>query len=452
MRLQETLQRSLRSEIERHLKQNGYSLSKISELSGINHGHLSDILRSKRSITIGQLDALGKAFNKPSGWLYELYTDECFNKERASRPRLIPYLIQCATIGQHECIQLVVSKLLEDRKNVDILFSVGEHLFERGKRKESVLFYKHVIENEKDSHSDRFAISQFRLFRASQGANAEENWEALIRFEQYRNRLPENHQLDSLLQLSTVCFVLQRWSQMESYADELRTLAIKVYNHELRRRKSGRTCEPLKTERSLVVYYGQGYLLKGAALQMQGMYEEAKEYVQGYADLGWFEVLDDAGKIEIEKFKIWAKANLYTYSLLMGETGVLSDYLEFLSKYPIEIPAGLLTICEAASKYDMDIDDILTHHCKEIESFFEYKDQVNIGRHYKFRYHKIEYELKKGRIKEALEDILICLDLADQLNNQQAFKQSVALFWAHRQHASEQHQRVYQEIVGRSTE
>ncbi|MFF0828809.1 helix-turn-helix domain-containing protein [Brevibacillus sp. NPDC003359] len=452
MRLQETLERSLRSEIERHQKQNGYTLRKLSDLSGINHGHLSDILRSKRSITIGQLDSLGKAFGKSSGWLYELYTEECFPKERVSRPRVIPYLIQCAEIGLYDCIQKVVSKLLDDRRNLDILFSVAEQIFESGKRKESIFFYKLVIENEKDSHSDRFAISQYRLFRASQGANTEENWEALIRFERYRNRLPENHQLDGLLQLSNVCFVMQRWSQMESYADELRSLAIKVYNNELRTLKSGKTCEPVKTERSLVVYYGQGFLLKGVALQMQGLYREAREYIKGYADLAWFELLDEVGLKEVEKFRIWAKANLYTSSLLMGETGILPDYLEFLSKNPTEVPAGLLTISEAASKYDIDIDDILTQFSVEIDRLSECKDSVNIGRHYNIRYYKVEYELKKGRINNALEDILYCLDLADQMNNQQAFKQSAALFWAHRQHASEHHERIYQEIVGRSTE
>ncbi|NTU18779.1 helix-turn-helix transcriptional regulator [Brevibacillus sp. HB1.2] len=452
MRLQETLQRSLRSEIDRLQKQNGYTLSKLGELSGINHGHLSDIVRSKRSITIGQLDALAKVFGQPSGWLYDLYTSECFTKEKVSRPRLIPYLIRCAEIGLHDSIQQVVSKLLDDRKNVGILFSVAEQLFANGKLIQSVPFYQHVVDNEKDSHSDRFVISQYRLFRATvQGTNAEENWEAVIRFKPYRNRLPENYQLDGLLQLSTVCFELQRWGDMEIYADELRSLSFKVYDNELRKRKNNKVCEPLKTDRHLVVYYGQGYLLKGVALQMQGLYSEASEFVQGYADLAWFELVDEVGLKEIEKFRIWARANLYTYSLLMGETAILPDYLEFLSKYPVEIQAGLLTIMEAASKYDIDIDDKLDRYSEEIKRFSDYKGSVNIGRHYNFRYYKVEYKLKKGRINKALDEILCCLDLADQLNNQQAFKRNTALFWAYRQHASEQHERNYQEIIGRFT-
>ncbi|WP_306299215.1 hypothetical protein [Brevibacillus brevis] len=233
---------------------------------------------------------------------------------------------------------------------------------------------------------------------------------------------------------------------MEIYADELRSLSFKVYDNELRKRKNNKVCEPLKTDRHLVVYYGQGYLLKGVALQMQKLYSEARQCVQGYADLAWFELLDEVGLKEIEKFRIWAKANLLTYSLLMGEIGILPDYLEFLSKYQVEVPAGLLTIMEAACKYDLDIEDILDQYSEEIQRFFEHKSAVNIGRYYNFRYYKVEYELKKGHINRALDEILYCLDLADQLNNQQAFKRNTALFSAYRQHASEQHERIYQEI------
>lgn len=448
------VQLTLRSEIQKNIKMNGFTLSKLSELSGISTGHLSEMLNGnpQRAITVGQLDAMATAFGFAAGWLYELYPEECFAKDRVSRPRAIPYLIRCAEIGLQDCIQQVVSRLLDDRKNLDILFLVAEQLFENGKRKESVPFYKLVIENEKDSHSDRFAISQYRLFRASQGADSEENWKAVIRFELYRTRLPENYQLDGLIHLANACFMLRKWKEVESYADELRSLAMKVYQNELRKKKSGKTLESLRTERHLVAYYGQGFLAKGVALQMQGLYEEAKKCVQGYADLGWFELLDDTGRKVVEEYKIWATANLYTYDLLMGKTDLLSDYLNFLSKYPEEIPAGLLTIMEAASKYDIAIDDILEQYAGEIDRFYEYNNPVNIGRYYNFRYHKIVYELKKGRIPNALEEILCCLDLADQLKDHEAFKRCTSLFWEHRQHASEQHERVFQEIIGRFAE
>ncbi|MFA4133136.1 MULTISPECIES: hypothetical protein [unclassified Brevibacillus] len=90
---------------------------------------------------------------------------------------------------------------------------------------------------------------------------------------------------------------------MEFYADELLSLSFKVYDNELRKRKNNKVCDPLKTDRHLVVYYGQGYLLKCVALQMQGLYGEARECVQGYADLAWFELLDEVGLKEVEKLR-----------------------------------------------------------------------------------------------------------------------------------------------------
>jgi transcriptional regulator with XRE-family HTH domain len=430
--------RSLRSEIEHHIKKHGYTLRKLSELTGINQGHLSAILNRNppRAITIRQLDALAAAFGQVPGWLYELYEEECFSDGKVSRPRLVPYLIRCAEIGRQDCIESIVSKLLENPKHVSILFSVAEQLFETGKRKEAVPFYQLVIDNEKDSHDDCFVLAHYRLFQTLQGTNAEEHWEAVIRFDPYRKRLPEQYQLDALLKLANVCFMVQKWNQVEKYADELRALATAVYEDELRRRKSSKECEPLKTERHLVVYYGQGFLAKGVALQMQGRYEEAKKYVQGYADLGWFQLLDETGQREVEKFRIWAKANLYTLDLLMGNIDILPEYVDFLINHPAEIPAGLLTIMESASKYDFSIDHILEHFSEEINHFKNYQDLINISRYSHFGYCKAIYEYKRGRIAKALEETLSCLSLADRMNHHQALKRCAELFWEHRHHTS----------------
>ncbi|MCM3625725.1 DNA-binding protein, partial [Brevibacillus borstelensis] len=84
--------------------------------------------------------------------------------------------------------------------------------------------------------------------------------------------------------------------------------AVILYEDELRKKKTQKTFDPINTERHLVVYYGQGYLLKAAALEKQGLYEQAKRYVEGYADLSWFELLDEVGHYEVQKFQLWAKA------------------------------------------------------------------------------------------------------------------------------------------------
>ncbi|MFI8716214.1 helix-turn-helix domain-containing protein [Brevibacillus brevis] len=274
--------RSLRSEIEQNRKKHGYTLSKLGELTGINPGSLSEILNGNppRAITIGQLDVLAKVFGHDSGWLYELYPEECISEGRISRPRLIPYLIRCVEVGRKDCIEATVPQMMENPKNILILFALAEQLYEKGQLIESVPFYEYVIENEKDSFSDHFVMSQYRLFSAVLGTNSEENWESVIRFSPYRNRLPENYQLDAVFQLARVCYALQKWNKSGEYGDELRLLAETVHMHELDRLKRNKKGEPLKPERPLVYYYGMGHLYKGATLEMQGLYEEAKQYVQ----------------------------------------------------------------------------------------------------------------------------------------------------------------------------
>ncbi|MCY9751354.1 hypothetical protein M5W75_16290, partial [Paenibacillus larvae] len=115
----------------------------------------------------------------------------------------------------------------------------------------------------------------------------------------------------------------------------------------------------LKTEQPLVMYYGQSYLIKSAALFKQGYYEKAKQYIEGYEDLSWFEVLDEQGKKEVEKFRLWAKANKYCIELLLGNVSVLDEYTNYLAEHPNEIPTGLARIMEAANAHGFSIEHIL---------------------------------------------------------------------------------------------
>ncbi|PCN43611.1 DNA-binding protein [Brevibacillus laterosporus] len=441
--------RSIRKEIEHRLQLHDYTLSKLSELSHINNGHLSGFLNGNpgRTLTVAQLDSIANVFDEPPGWLYDLYIDECFPKGRVSRRRVCPYLIRCAELGRHDCIQPVVSALLEQRKNIEILFYVAEQLFQHGRQEESIYFYQLVIDNEKDSYSDRFIMSHYRLFRSLQETDMEENWKAVIRFEAYRKRLSERHQLDALLQLANVCFTLHKWKEVEKYGDELRKLAALVYQKELSKLKNNRYYQPLKTERHLVVYYGQGYLLKAVSLEKQGHYEQAKEYVSGYADLSWFELLDDSGQEEVEKFNLWATANMYTLDMLMGNTSVLADYIAFLEDHPTEILSGIVTIMKSANQHGFLIDHLLEKFSAEIRTFEHSHDSICVDRHLRFRYDLAIYHFQNERFESGIIDTLRCLDLSIVMNNQKKFIQCVTLFEAYRYHATEQQKREYKKLL-----
>lgn len=96
------------------------------------------------------------------------------------------------------------------------------------------------MDNEQDSYSERLAISQYRIFKSLMSVvNWEEKLRAVITFEPFRGRLPENLQLDGLLKLAQVTFTLHKYKEMEKYTDELRALASAMYREQLQRRQAG---------------------------------------------------------------------------------------------------------------------------------------------------------------------------------------------------------------------
>ncbi|MEK4345395.1 DNA-binding protein [Paenibacillus sp. FSL P4-0184] len=439
---------TIRSEIEKNLSRSGHNLASFSKICGLNRGSLSAILHGNppKPMSLGQIDAIIKAFGFPDGWLYPLYVDECFNEEKVSRRRVEPFLIRCAELGKQQCIDETLNRLLEYPKSLDIVYSVADKLFNKGKIQESILFYKIVIENESDSYSERLAISHYRIFKYLQTLDMEEKLSAVISFSPFRRRLPENMQLDGLLMLTQLCFTLRRWGEMESYADELRALANAVYRQELRRSEDKRT-ETLCTERPLVVYYGHGYLLKATALTKQGEYEAAKKYTAGYADLSWFEMLDEAGHQAVDKFRLFAIGNNFTLELLEGNVNVVPDYVAFLADHPGEILPGLIIIMESANLHKFSVDNVLTRFSREMVRFEQFEDPINIDRLYRLYYQIAIYQIRNKQYTTGVEYTIQSLELSIKTNNGIDFIKCVTLFETNRDYATQNQQEKYRNLI-----
>ncbi|MCM3270644.1 helix-turn-helix domain-containing protein [Paenibacillus elgii] len=423
--------RPLRWEIEDQMKLHGYNLNQVAELAGINAGNLSRALNGvARSITIGQLDALARLFGKAPGWLYELYTEECISEEKWSRRRLIPYLVRCAEFGRHDCIEPVFSKLLDNPKNVSIIFAAAEQLFQTERLREAEHFYQVVIDGTKDSFSEMLAVSHYRLFLIAQGTDAEKNWRAVIRFEPFRKRLPEHLQLAALLKLTKACFALQKWDEVEKFADELAELSMALC----------KTREKIESERHLIYYYGIGLLFKSVALEKQELYDDAKKYVHSYANLEWPELLDESGKKEEETFRIFAKANLYTLEVLTGNEGIIDEYADYLASlnWLEDILAGLITILKSANMFGFSVDRVLSRFSDAIHAFHTFDDDLILSdRHIRFRYHKAIYEFRHERNEAGLDETLHCLSLAHKMSRNEDYVRCTALFEQYKVYASE---------------
>ncbi|MEC0211711.1 helix-turn-helix transcriptional regulator [Paenibacillus ehimensis] len=433
--------RSLRFEIEDQMKQHGYNINQLAELSGINPGNLNMALNGiTRSMTISQLDSLAKVFGKVPGWLYELYTEECISDEKLSRPRLIRYLVRCAEIGRSDCINAVVAKMLDNPKNIKVIFAAAEKLYQKGKRKESEHFYEIVVDSVKDSFSEMLAVSHYRLFTVMQGTDAEKNWKAVIRFDPYRNRLPDSYRLDALFQLAKVCYSLKKWNEVEEYAGELVELSTVL---------SG--LEEIAPKRHPVYYYGMGLLYKGAVLERRGLYDRAKEYVLNYMNLEWPEPLDEFGQKELEQFKIWGKANLYTLELLTGNQGIVNEYADYLASLNRlnDVVSGLNAIVLSANTYGFNVDHVLTRFSGPIARFdLLNSDPILSERHLRFRYHKAIYEFRNDRVQQGINETLHCLSLANVMKKYEDSIQCVALFETYREWASAEQLKMYRSVMG----
>lgn len=404
---------TIRDKLEDYLKRNGYTLQYFSEQSGINVGTLSRIVNGNRPISMEQLDRLTAGMGLDEGTLYDLFVDDFFVHHSLNWRRLRPFLLRCAELKKYGCIQKVLSYLLEDLKQIPNIFITAEIMYENGWKEAAAILYSCVVETEKYQHAERLAISQYRLFQLAIGLDTAKNLRAAIQFEPYKNRLPENFRLDAILQLANIYYTVQDWEKMEHLGDDLRLLSYSVYSGRQFKEDSS-----FKTERHLVVYYGQGYLIKSAALEHQGRYEEAKEFIKGYADLSWFEGLDDEGLYEVEKFKLFAEANLHNINLLMGNFDGLPDYITFLMRYPNEALPSAVIILMAANKHCVRIDDILVQLIRLIDGCKDnyYHKSNYTNRYINFYYQLALYQLNGGK-SEGLDNILRSLEMSLKINN-----------------------------------
>ena len=437
----------LRDELEKAIAKTGYTLSQLKEMGGPHIGNLSACLRGRplRPISVKQLDKLTEVLGLPEGYYYKYYLDECFYQDRVAKPRMESYLFRCAELGKMELIEKAIQILAEHPRYTELLFSTAEKLYAGGHPQESIFFYEAVIEGEKSNHSERIAISHYRIFRAGIGADSEENYQAVIRFESFRNKLPEGMQLDALLQLTNVCYSLELWSKVLKFAEELRVLSNIVYQEEVRKLNSNRPGPAIETERPLVLYYGKSYLMKSAALFKLGHHEEAKACIEGYEDLSWFQLLDNLGKALVANFSQFAKANRYCIELLLGNTDILDELIHFLTKYPAHISEALLVIIEAANTHGFNIDHILERFADAYPPSNR-QNTVSAQRHFRFCFQKALYHLNQKQYEAGIEELLYCLSWSTHTHRHRESLLCIVQLEKYMKYASDSQKQIYKSV------
>lgn len=412
---------TVRSSIEQEMKHKQMNLTQFEKISGINRGVLSATLNSNppRSISINQLDRMTVALGQPDGWLYEQYIEECFVEQKVNWRRIRALLLRCIELNRNVLINHILYLLMEDYRYVPHVFELAEELVSQGQLADSIPLYHCVIENERQQHAERLAISHYRVFRAQLSEDIERNKSAVTLFYPYRERIPDHLRLDALLQMANVYYTVQEWDLMEQVTDEMSVLVHRVYEEECQKMEQyGDNYTPLSTERHLVVYYGQSYLMKSIFMEFTNRYDEGLTYIKGYSDLTWFRGLDEVGHKEVNKLKIVAIANNYNLLLRLNHTEYLEEYTEFLKLHPFEQLPGLMNILRAANINNFSIDHVIkkftshSFHNLKFQRGYYNNDQTFNAILTDFYYELAIYQAKRGYPLEEFKNTLNTFDMS----------------------------------------
>lgn len=118
--------RKVRVYIEKYMRENDLKLQHFSDITGINVGTLSAILKGNRSMSMNQLNQITSVMGLEKGYFFDMYGVEYFIESAPHWRRLEPYLYECAELGKLDCLERIVTYVTDDRSYIEELFGVAE--------------------------------------------------------------------------------------------------------------------------------------------------------------------------------------------------------------------------------------------------------------------------------------------------------------------------------------
>jgi transcriptional regulator with XRE-family HTH domain len=438
---------TIRSKLEGYIKSEGVTLQRLAENSSINPGTLSAILHANRPIAMRQLDNLTAGMGLPEGDLYEMYVTECLIDHTPNWRRLRPFLYRCAEMDKLHCIEQVISHIMDNLAYVPLLFEAAEDLFEQGKHKVARILYESVAESERYQHSERLAVCQYRLFTMSVGLDQQANLRAAVIFEAYVDRLCEVDQLDALRQLANVYYSLRQWKKVYNFSIEMGKKALILYSFKSSKKNKEQEKKPPRPVFSYIFY---SYLLQSSVHFEKNNFEQALYFISLYADTSWVKENEEIDKFYKARFQKWAVANSYMCKIMSGDFTVLSDYINFMKTNDNEALIALMSVMEAANRYDYDVDYLLLLYKDDIDSLVKlstYNVHLNEFRYIKLYLELAAYYFRRYRFADGIKSTMICLDSAVKNNSTETVIRCVSLFEKNRQHASSKDVDYYQYLI-----
>lgn len=200
---------------------------------------------------------------------------------------------------------------------------------------------------------------------------------------------------DFLVEMLETAHYYEQWSKLLYTADILHSYAQRIYEERMYCKAVGKKIPLIKMHHPLVYYFGFSQQMRGVAYQHLGDYEQARESIYRYVELGWLEDLGSDGQEIAREFRLLAKANLYAVDILSGKIELLNDYAHFLQTYPNELLDGLVVIMQTALYYELNVDEQLSYLNDDISEIKLSQDKTVQSKFRRFCYLMNLYNMRK---------------------------------------------------------
>ncbi|GGF96214.1 hypothetical protein GCM10010912_46390 [Paenibacillus albidus] len=201
---------------------------------------------------------------------------------------------------------------------------------------------------------------------------------------------------DVLVEMLETAHYFEQWDKLLYTADILHSYAQRIYEERLYCKAMGMTIPFVKMQHPLVYYFGFSQQMRGVACQHLGDYEQARDSIYRYVELGWMEDLGTDGRKIALEFRHLAKVNLYAVEILSGKTELLDDYARVLQNSPNGLLDGLVVIMQTALCYGLNVDEQLSHLNDDISQIKLVQDKTAHFKYRRFCYLVDLYKMRKA--------------------------------------------------------
>lgn len=448
---------TIRTEIQHFLRAHHLNMSQFASRCGLNAGTMSSMLNSNRPFSVHQLDCVTKAMEKPEDYYYSYYVQESMLEATVDWRRAHAFLQRCMELNRFDCISKVISVLMENvAYYAPQVFELAEDFFVKERYEAAEILYENLALSERQQHSERLAVCQYRLFKIRIRDDQSQNLRAATLFEVFVERLDELQQLDALKDLANVYRSLREWDKVQEVAIKMRAKANIQYRMKHQQNSRKRVASYNQLSRPLFVYITYADLLCASVCEARGDYQQALKYTYAYATLDWVKETDETSVHWVSLFQHWAEGNTYVNKLLSGNVSVLNDYVEYIAasseKEDKEMISRLLNIMLAANRYSLDVNDVLERFGKFINTFAQqnstdmYSKQVITEQRVRLNYELAKYYMRNEMYGEGFTFLISCLDQSSLINNKSYLYKSVR-YESYETYASPETKAAYRQFI-----